>query len=253
MPDQSGQKKRFWQFNGSRTQPDQPDQQPSKQKASKQKDPSTQPPTEMDMSQNSLSSHSMHNAELDHEPDSQPAEEEVILLTEGGVGGPFKFSDGWTVINDSLDESFTPESDPDTPGLLHSVEDVILTRTYLKIVGGSEEVGASKGPQHSKGLGHSESSEQSEAMSVAVRPAQKKLLKGSAISVSPAGTSAADSSHTGAKQRGVHCLIWPPFEHQHFHEQITASMSDICTRNIDVVVDVKLQAIAPIGPLWDSV
>ena len=189
-PDQRGQKRRFWQFNDSRPEPE-PLLQPSrKQKAPKRKGShSTQQPKVVDMSASSLSSRSAKakSAQLTTEQAASPTEE--------GIEGPYTTPDGWTVINDSLVNSASRGAEEDIlPGSVGKAN-VSLQRAYMVAAEGAQDVDSSTGVNDSG----SQSIEPGKAWPEAVTFAEEQLPEATAA----ARFKAPERIQSTAKQKGT--------------------------------------------------
>ena len=175
---QRGQKRRFWQFNDSRPEPEPLIQPARKQKASKRKASlSAQQPKEVDMSANSLSGSARPES-------AQLTAEQGIDATEEQTEGLFTTPDGWTVINDSLTDGASSGSEEDILPGSASLEEVSLL---------AQEAGSSTGVKHSNG------SERSEAMPRAFNFAEEQLPEASAA----ASFKASGRVQAAAKQKGM--------------------------------------------------
>ena len=163
---QRGQKRRFWQFNDSRPEPEPLIQPARKHKASKRRAGlSTQQPKEVDMSASSLSSRSAKPGvgQLMAEQGTRATAEQTEAL--------YTTPDGWTVINDSLADSASNVSEEDAE--------------YAQ-GGGSSTDGK-----------HGDSSERSEAVLEAFDSAKEQPPEAAATSKAP------EEIQATAKQKGV--------------------------------------------------
>ena len=144
-PEQNGSRRRFWQFNDSRPEPEPLIQPSRKQKSPKRRGPSAaHQPREVNMSGNSLSSRFA-------EPISWPSTtSETAYATEEGTEDSYTTPDGWTVINDSLIDSASQELEEEGSLGRRSMEHASLGNGTERSLEGAQEVGSSRGAQHSK-------------------------------------------------------------------------------------------------------
>ncbi len=188
MPEQSASRRRFWQFNDARPEPE-PLLQPSRKQRSPKRKSSSQQPKEVDMSANSLSSRLA-------EPESlQPAAKEAAHVREEGAEGPYTTPDGWTVINDSLIDSASGKTAEDLLPRPRSMENGGLRNGSRRVLEGAQEVGSSKGAKHSK----RESSERSNGKSEAGSSGMEQLPGVTAATIAVAS----DSLPSTIKQEGA--------------------------------------------------
>ena len=188
VPEQNGSRRRFWQFNDSRPEPE-PLLQPSRKQRSPKRRSSSQQPKEVDMSANSLSSGLAEPTPL------QTATKEAALVKGEGTEAPYTTPDGWTVINDSLIDSAAQKAEEDLLPRPRSWENGGLRNGSKRSLEGAQEAGSSKGAKHSK----RESPERSNAKPEADSSGKEQLPgdAAGAIAVAP------DSLPSTVKQAGA--------------------------------------------------
>lgn len=173
----------FYQFSSSQTEPEPLIFAPAKQKASKKKKgkPGESKPKVVDLTQSNGSQQAV-------EPSVQQDEEAEVLLAESDARGPVQTSNGWTVINDGLDDELEDELDPaleKKPPGLRSLEDVIMRKADLKVLKEPQEL------EFSKKSGSGESAAAAERSTASELPADVPVSKAE-------GSEAVPSSHASS-------------------------------------------------------